>query len=63
METKNNNKLQQLITYLKGVDNLFFKVVFTIIAIALILICIGIFDMVDQLKEIDSSIYYVGRNI
>ena len=54
-------KINKVYAYLKTVDNLYMKTVFTIIAIALILICIGVFDIADKLRDIDSSVHHLSR--
>ena len=59
MKEKIKNLYLRIYSYLKTVDNLYMKTIFTIIAFALILICIGIFNMIEKLEEIDSSIYYL----
>jgi hypothetical protein len=41
-----------IITFLKGVDNLYLKFILTVIAFALVYLCFGLEDVVNELEHI-----------
>lgn len=52
MKESIKNWFSNTITYFKGVDNLYQKVVLTVIAIALVLLCFELGNVVDALHNI-----------